>query len=168
MGLLTLPLSNAASAQAQESDKSSRWVTLGLGATGMTQLSEFSSARFFAGTISYSFGRRFFHQVRADLLTSIDNDGINSLNYAVGRGSRGRYHLAALFAGLGVVNLRTDTGIIEFRSRTTFGLIANAQAIVYPVHGIGFGISVYANVNPDTSVGAVYLVVVMGGNRRLP
>ena len=88
-----------------------------------------------------------------------------SLSYAVGRGDRGRYHLAAVFAGLGVVSLG-PAYVGSYASKTTIGLVLNAQAVFYPLRGFGLGVDVYANLNPDASVGAVYVMLVIGGNRR--
>ena len=90
-----------------------------------------------------------------------------SLSYAVGRGDFGRNHLAAVFAGLGVVSLG-PAYVGSYASKTTIGLVLNAQAVVYPLRGFGLGVDVYANLNPDASVGAVYVMLVIGGNRRTP
>ena len=90
-----------------------------------------------------------------------------SFSYALGRGRQGSSYLLALFAGPGVVSLKPDTfGSSGRVSRVTVGLTLNAQAAVYLYRGFGVGIDVYANLNTRATVGALYMMIVMGGNRR--
>ena len=93
-------------------------------------------------------------------LESVGYRNLGSLSYAVGRGSMGKHHLTALFAGLGRV---TSPGGF----RPTVGLVLNAQAFFYPFRGFGLGIDFYTNLNLRTNFGVLYWVLVFGGNRRL-
>ena len=107
-------------------------------------------------------------EFRSASVDSSEYDRIRGVSYAVGIGSRSRWHLLALFAGVGVVSLEYDSGNSDEirRSTTVYGLAVNAQAVFHLFPGIGFGIDMYANLNLHANVGAVYAVLVMGNYRR--
>ena len=173
-GLLTLLHSNVVSAQEQDSTKIRKWVTLSFMGDGYSFTG--SSGSYAGGLIGYNFGRRLLHQVQAIGLINRDPlrtssagyDVVASLSYALGRGNLGKHSLTAVFAGPGVVRLGTglNLGGEPLSYRTTFGLALNAQAIAYLTRGLGLGIHVYLNANPRASLGAVHLMLVIGGNRR--